>query len=171
MRENYVIDHDMYLMNHSNGDVLKVTVNEKDHSMKNLRLYRQDGYGNYYFDKNAQAKNLNNLATKEDVVKASKEIGAHNTHHADKWHHEVVPVYNTQHKIIDFKPKLDLKHHKKIQNAKRYLRHLNHHHADFLFQLCNRGLLITPLNYVRDLIYEDRNREMVLAHKVHKLAK
>lgn len=43
MKDNYTIDHDMYLMNHKNGDVLKVTVNNKDKSLKNLQLYRQDG--------------------------------------------------------------------------------------------------------------------------------
>lgn len=171
MSKNYVIDHDMYLMNHSNGDVLKVTVSGQDHAVKSLRLYRQDGYGNYYFDRHAQMKNREHLATKKDVVRASKEIGAHNTRHAEKWHHEVVPIYNAQHQVMDFKPRLVLKHHKKIQNAKRYLRHLNHHHAAFLFQNSSRSWLMIPLNTLRDWIYEDRNREMVLAHKVHKLAR
>lgn len=78
MKDNYTIDHDMYLMNHKNGDVLKVTVDNKDKSLKNLQLYRQDGLGNYYYDKNSQLKHQDNLATKKDIVKASKEIGAHN---------------------------------------------------------------------------------------------
>ena len=34
MKDNYTIDHDMYLMNHKNGDVLKVTVDNKDKSVK-----------------------------------------------------------------------------------------------------------------------------------------
>ena len=170
MKDNYTIDHDMYLMNHKNGDVLKVTVDNKDKSLKNLQLYRQDGLGNYYYDKNSQLKHQDNLATKKDIVKASKEIGAHNTHHIDKWHHKVKPVYNAEHKITDFEPKLALEHHTKIKNAKRYLRHLNHHHADFLFR-ANKGLLRQPLNYLKDAIYTDRNKEMVIAHKVHKIAK
>ncbi|EEQ26899.1 hypothetical protein L2302_01580 [Lactobacillus gasseri] len=170
MKDNYTIDHDMYLMNHKNGDVLKVTVDNKDKSLKNLQLYRQDGLGNYYYDKNSQLKHQDNLATKKDIVKASKEIGAHNTHHIDKWHHKVTPVYNAEHKITDFEPKLALEHHAKIKNAKRYLHHLNHHHADFLF-LANKGLLRQPLNYLKDAIYTDRNKEMVIAHKVHKIAK
>lgn len=172
MKGNYVIDHDMYLMNYKNGDVLKITVN-KDHSLKNIQLYRQDGLGNYYLDKHSKLKNLNTVATKKDVVKASKKIGSHNTHHIDKWHHEVIPVYNAQHQITDFKPKLSLEHHARIQNAKRYLHHLDHHHADFLFLTdhYNTEFLHHPVNSLRSAIYADRNREMVLAHKVHKLAK
>ena len=30
---------------------------------------------------------------------------------------------------------------------------------------------MAPWNYVKDVIYEDRNKEMVIAHKVHKLTK
>ncbi len=30
---------------------------------------------------------------------------------------------------------------------------------------------MAPWNYVKDAIYEDRNKEIVLAHKVHKLTK
>ena len=56
MKDNYTIDHDMYLMNHKNGDVLKVTVDNKDKSLKNLQLYRQDGLGNYYYDKKLTVK-------------------------------------------------------------------------------------------------------------------
>ena len=73
--------------------------------------------------------------------------------------------------IIDFEPRIALKHYTHIQNAKRYLRHLNNHHADFLFRRNNKGRLLAPWNYVKDVIYEDRNKEMVLAHKVHKLSK
>ncbi len=171
MAKNYPINHDMYFMNHKNGDVLRVTVNRKDHALKSLRLFRQDGLGHYYFDKNAAAKNLDNLKTKKDVIKASKEIGAHNTHHLNKWHHEVFPVYNSQHQIIDFKPKLDLKHRKKIENAKRFLRHSNNDEADFLFELYDKGLLGTYFHQLKDWIYQDRNTEMVIAHKIHKLEK
>ena len=67
--KNYTIDHDMYLMNYKNGDVLKVTVNKED-SVKNLQLYRQDGLGNYYLDKNSRLKKQDNLTTKKDIVKA-----------------------------------------------------------------------------------------------------
>ena len=86
-------------------------------------------------------------------------------------HHKVRPVFNADHKIIDFEPRLNLKHHTQVQNAKRYLRHLENHHADFLFRKNNKGRLMAPWNYVKDAIYEDRNKEMVLAHKVHKLTK
>lgn len=170
MKENYVIDHNMYLMNHKNGDVLKVTVNKKNPSLKNLRLYRQDGFGNYYYVKHSKLKNCNNLSTKKDVIKASKEIGGHNTHHIDNWHHKVEPVYNADHKITDFEPKLAIAHHTKVKNAKRYLRHLSHHHANFLF-LANKGLLKKPYYQLKDAIYTDRNKEVVIAHKLHKVAK
>ncbi|CDI61368.1 hypothetical protein QFX17_07350 [Lactobacillus helveticus] len=167
--KNYTIDHNIYLMNHKNGDVLKVTVNKED-SVKNLQLYRQDGLGNYYLDKNSRLKKQDNLTTKEDIVKASKKIGGHNTHHIDKWHHQVVPIYNAQHQITGFKPKLALKHHARIQNAKRYLRHLDHHHAIYL-STTSRNTLLKPINYLKDAIYADRNKEMVLAHKIHKLSR
>lgn len=159
----------MYLMNHSNGDVLEVTVNDQDHSIKKLTLYRQDGLGNYYFDPNAQLDDQNSLSTKDDVVRASKQIGGHNTHHIDKWHH-TDPIFNAHHQVTGFCEKLELRHHTRIQNAKRYLRHSDHHHADFLFRN-NHGIFMTPFNYLRNAIYQDRNFEMVLAHKVHKLAK
>lgn len=170
MKENYVIDHNMYLMNHKNGDVLKVTVNPKDHSLKNLQLYRQDGLGNYYYDKHSKLKNLDNLITKQDVIKASKEIGGHNTHHFDKWHHEVTPIYNADHQITGFKPKLNINHHTQVKNAKRYLRHLNHKHTSFLFTK-EHSLWKKPINSLKDAIYTDRNKEIVIAHKVHKLSK
>ncbi len=171
MANNYVVNHDMYFMNHKNGDVLKVTVDRKDHSLKNLRLYRQDGFGHYYFDKNAEAKNLDNLKTKEDVIKAGKKIGAHNTHHIEKWHHEVKPVYNSQHKIIDFEPKLNLEHHKQVQNAKRFLHHADDSDVDYLFELYDKGLLGTYFHQIMDWIYRDRNKEVVIAHKIHKVEK
>ncbi len=171
MAKNYVINHDMYFMNHKNGDVLKVTVKNDDHSVKNLKLYRQDGFGHYYYDQTSQAKNIDHLETKEDVIAASKEIGAHNTHHLGKWHHEVKPVYNNRQNIIDFRPKLALKKHKQIQNAKRFLRHYNQKHAYFLFELSSQGPIASSLSQLRDWIYEDRNKELVLDHKIRKLAK
>lgn len=160
----------MYFMNHKNGDVLKVTVNPKDSAVKNLQLYRQDGLGNYYLDKNSRLKKQDNLVTKEDIIRASKKIGGHNTHHIDKWHHSVDPIYNSEHQITGFKPELELKHHDKIKNAKRYLRHLDHNHADFLFT-ATKSILWKPINYLKNAIYADRNKEMVLAHKIHKLRK
>ena len=170
MKENYVIYHNMYLMNYRNGDVLKVTVNQKTHSFKNLRLYRQDGFGNYYYVKHSKLKDCSNLLTKQDVIKASKEIGGHDTHQLNQWHHNVEPVYNSQHSITDFEPKVHIKHHIKVNNAKRYLRHLNHHHANFLFR-ANKGFFRKPYYQLKDAIYTDRNKEIVIAHKVHKLAK
>ena len=110
------------------------------------------------------------MTTKKDIVKASKKIGGHNTHHIDKWHHQVVPIYNAQHQITGFKPKLALEHHARIQNAKRYLRHLDHHHAIYL-STTSRNTLLKPINYLKDAIYADRNKEMVLAHKIHKLSR
>lgn len=74
MKDNYTIDHDMYLMNHKNGDVLKVTVDNKDKSLKNLQLYRQDGLGNYYYDKNSQLKHQDNLATKKTLLRQVKKL-------------------------------------------------------------------------------------------------
>ena len=62
--------------------------------------------------------------------------------------------FNADHKIIDFEPRLNLKHHTQVQNAKRYLRHLENHHADFLFRKNNKGRLMAPWNYVKDAIYE-----------------
>ena len=44
-----------------------------------------------------------------------------------------------------------LKHHTQIQNAKRYLRHLENHHADFLFRKNNRGTLKVPWNYLKEI--------------------
>ncbi len=103
-------------------------------------------------------------------MEAGKKVSRH-VASARHWHHKVRPIFNADHKIIDFEPRLNLKHHTQVQNAKRYLRHLENHHADFLFRKNNKGRLMAPWNYVKDAIYEDRNKEMVLAHKVHKLTK
>ncbi|WP_297816008.1 hypothetical protein [uncultured Lactobacillus sp.] len=167
---NYTKKHHMYLMNDKNGDVIEVKMDKKNQSFKKLRLYRQDGLGNYYLDPHAELKDRNSLATKENIVEAGKKVSQHvaSAHH---WHHKVRPIFNSNHKIIDFEPRLNLKHHTQIQNAKRYLRHLENHHADFLFRKNNRGTLMVPWYYLKDVIYEDRNKEMVLAHKVHKLTK
>lgn len=167
---NYTKKHHMYLMNHTNGDVIEVKTDKKNKSFKKLRLYRQDGLGNYYLDPHAELKDRNSLATKENIVEAGKKVSRH-VASARHWHHKVRPVFNADHKIIDFEPRLNLKHHTQVQNAKRYLRHLENHHADFLFRKNNKGRLMAPWNYVKDAIYEDRNKEMVLAHKVHKLTK
>ena len=110
------------------------------------------------------------MATKENIVAAGKKV-SHHISDIKNWHHRVKPVFNADHKIIDFEPRITLKHHEHIQNAKRYLRHLDNHHADFLFRKNNKGRLMAPWNYVKDVIYEDRNKEMVIAHKVHKLSK
>ncbi|WP_046432943.1 hypothetical protein [Lactobacillus sp. N54.MGS-719] len=167
---NYTKKHHMYLMNHVNGDVIEVKMDHKDKSFKKLRLYRQDGLGNYYLDPHAQLEDQNGLATKENIVNAGKKVSQHIAD-TKNWHHKVHPIFNADHKIIDFEPRIALKHYTHIQNAKRYLRHLNNHHADFLFRRNNKGRLLAPWNYVKDVIYEDRNKEMVLAHKVHKLSK
>lgn len=173
MKDDYANDHEIYLMNHKNGDVLKVTVNDKDkkHESKNIKLYRQDGLGNYYTDKKSQLKGVSNLDTKKDIIAAGKKIGAHNTHHLDKWHHKVSPVYGAGHHVTDFEPKVPITHHTQVKNAKRYLRHLKHDHAAFLFYKHKRGLLRHPWSTLREAILTDRNKEMVIAHKVHKISK
>lgn len=168
---NYTRKHHMYLMNHTTGDVIEVRMDKKNKSFKKIRLYRQDGLGNYYLDPHAELKDRNSLATKENIVKAGKKVSRHLSSNINEWHHKVRPVFNADHKIVDFEPRLNLKHRMHIQNAKRYLRHLENHHADFLFRKNNKGRLMAPWNMVKDAIYEDRNKEMVLAHKVHKLSK
>ena len=167
---NYTKKHHMYLKNNKNGDVIEVRMDKNNKSFEKLRLYRQDGLGNYYLDPHAELKDRKDLATKENIINAGKKM-SHHVAKVDDWHHKVTPIFNADHKIIDFEPRLNLKHHTQIQNAKRYLRHLENHHADFLFRKNNRGTLKVPWNYLKDVIYEDRNKEMVLAHKVHKLTK
>lgn len=157
-------------MNHHNGDVLAITFDKKHHQVEKIKLYRQDGFGHYYYDPKAQVKIPSSLTTKKDAVNATKKVSRHISD-VDRWHHKVTPVYNAQHQIVDFEPKLALRHHTKITNAKRYLTHLNHHHADYLFRKNNDNLLISPVNYVKDFIYADRNKEMVLAHNLHKLSR
>ncbi len=71
---NYKKKHHMYLMNHINGDVIEVKMDHKDKSFKKLRLYRQDGLGNYYLDSHAQLDDQNGLATKENIVEAGKKV-------------------------------------------------------------------------------------------------
>lgn len=162
--------HHMYLMDHVNGNVIEVRMDKKNKTFKKIRLYRQDGLGNYYLDPNAEFKDHGKEATKENIVKAGEKVSQHlaPTKH---WHHKVRPIFNSDHKIIDFEPRLNLKHHTYVQNAKRYLRHLGNHHADFLFAKNSDNSLMAPWNYVKNAIYEDRNKEMVIAHKVHKLTK
>ena len=112
---NYTKKHHMYLMNDKNGDVIEVKMDKKNQSFKKLRLYRQDGLGNYYLDPHAELKDRNSLATKENIVEAGKKVSQHvaSAHH---WHHKVRPIFNSNHKIIDFEPRLNLKHHTQIQN-------------------------------------------------------
>ena len=167
---NYTRKHHMYLMNHTNGDVIEVRMDKKNKSFKKIRLYRQDGLGNYYLDQNAEFKDQKSLATKENIVNAVKKVSNH-INKIEDWHHKVKPIFNADHKIIDFEPRLNIKHYTQIQNAKRYLHHLEKNHVDFLFRKNNKAPLMAPWNYVKDVIYEDRNKEMVLAHKVHKLSK
>ncbi len=64
---NYTKKHHMYLMNHTNGDVIEVKTDKNNKSFKKLRLYRQDGLGNYYLDPHAELKDRNSLATKENI--------------------------------------------------------------------------------------------------------
>ena len=137
---------------------------------KKIRLYRQDGLGNYYLDPHAEFKDQKSPATKENIVEAGKKVSDHISS-AENWHHKVRPIFNAEHKIVDFEPRLHLEHHTKIQNAKRYLRHLERRHADLIFRKNSKTPLLIPWNYIKDMIYEDRNKEMVLAHKVHKLRK
>ena len=173
MKNDYAKNNEIFLMNHKNGDVLKVTVDDKDkkHDAKNIKLYRQDGLGNYYSDKKAQLKGVRHLETKKDIIKAGREIGAHNTHHLDKWHHKVSPIYSEDHHVTDFEPKVKIAHHTRVKNAKRYLRHLKHHHADLLLYKHKKGVLKHPWATLREAILTDRNKEIVIAHKVHKVSK
>ena len=53
---NYTRKHHMYLMNHKNGDVIEVRMDNKNKTFKKIRLYRQDGLGNYYLDPHAEFK-------------------------------------------------------------------------------------------------------------------
>lgn len=167
---NYTRKHHMYLMNHKNGDVIEVRMDKKNKTFKKIRLYRQDGLGNYYLDPHAEFKDQKSPATKENIVEAGKKVSDHISS-AENWHHKVRPIFNAEHKIVDFEPRLHLEHHTKIQNAKRYLRHLERRHTDFIFRKNSKTPLLIPWNYIKDMIYEDRNKEMVLAHKVHKLRK
>lgn len=70
---NYTKKHHMYLMNHVNGDVIEVKMDKNNKSFKKLRLYRQDGLGNYYLDPHAELRDQNSLATKENIVAAGKK--------------------------------------------------------------------------------------------------
>lgn len=85
---NYTKKHHMYLMNHVNGDVIEVKMDHKDKSFKKLRLYRQDGLGNYYLDPHAQLEDQNGLATKENIVNAGKKVSQHIAD-TKNWHHKV----------------------------------------------------------------------------------
>ena len=72
-------------------------------------------------------------------------------------------------RLLTLSPNLLLEHHAKIKNAKRYLRHLNHHHADFLF-LANKGLLRQPLKLSQKMRFILTVLKKWSLHKVHKIA-
>ena len=101
---DYTKKHHMYLMNHTNGDVIEVKMDKNNKSFRKLRLYRQDGLGNYYLDPHAELKDRNSLATKENIVEAGKKVSRH-VSNVDDWHHKVTPIFNSDHKIIDFRPR------------------------------------------------------------------
>lgn len=69
---NYTRKHHMYLMNHKNGDVIEVRMDKRNKTFKKIRLYRQDGLGNYYLDPHAEFKDQKSPATKENIVEAGK---------------------------------------------------------------------------------------------------
>ena len=67
-----------------------LTINFKtfNKSFEKLRLYRQDGLGNYYLDPHAELKDRKDLATKENIINAGKKM-SHHVAKVDDWHHKI----------------------------------------------------------------------------------